>query len=261
MALTDLTVRLLLIFFPGIICFLILDALIVHRERKTHEILLFTYIYGVLSYFIYGLVFLLFAPVAAIVTRGFRRPWTLSVFKWLSDSNAQLDFWEILFATLIAILLAFVLSYFAKKKTLPRIAHRFKVTNKFAEPDVWNFAFNMDEARWCVVRDMANNLMFQGYAQAFSDVGEFSELLLTQVSVYDEKTAELRYEADRIYLARKKDDWTIQFQDLPQGEGTSNGEGNHKTGADQGNADTAHAVGDRTEGLPEPAEHIGSASP
>jgi putative flippase GtrA len=255
MALTDLTVRLLLIFFPGIICFFIMDAFIVHRDRKAHEILLFSYIYGILSYLIYGLFFIPLRMMTTSVKPGINAPWDLSVFKWLSDPKAQLDVLEIVCASIIGVVLAFILSFCVKKKFLHTIAQRFGVTNKFAETDVWNFSFNMDDARWCVVRDMPNNLMFQGYAQAFSDVGEFSELLLTQVSVYDEKTAELRYEADRIYLARKKDDWTIQFQNLPQGEGTSNAEQNYKARTDDGQADSANAGGNGTEGRAEPAEH------
>jgi Family of unknown function (DUF6338) len=261
MALTDLTVRLLLIFFPGIICFLIVDAFTVHRERKAHEIVLFSYIYGILSYLIYGLLFLPLAVIFATLKPGAYKPLDLSVFKWLSDPKAQLDFWEIVFATAIAVCLAFLVSFCIRKKFLHAFAYRLKVTNKFAEADVWNYAFNIDEARWCVVRDMAHNLMFQGYVQAFSDVGDFSELLLTQVSVYDEKMAELRYEADRIYLARKKDDWTIQFQDLPQGQETSNGGQNHEARAQQANADSSDATGYGAEGRSEPTEHNGSPPP
>ena len=203
MGLTDLTVRLMLIFFPGIICFFVFDAFTVHRERKAHEILLLSYIYGIISYFIYGVLLVPLRIMVSFGQRGrFLLPWDLSVFNWLSDSRAQLDFWEIVAATVIAFVLAFILSFFHRKKLLHTLGQRLKVTTKFAELDVWNFAFNLDDARWCVVRDMANQLMFQGYIRAFSDVGEAVELLLTQVSVYDEKTSELCYQADRMYLSR-----------------------------------------------------------
>ena len=125
-------------------------------------------------------------------------------------------------------------------------------TNKFGDVDVWNLAFNMDDARWCVVRDMNNALMFDGYIRAFSDVGENVELLLTQVHVYNEQTAELCYEADRMYLARKRDDLTIQFQiqDLNQGKEPTDGGKN-----DKNSADPSSTGGDGKEGGTESAQH------
>ncbi len=257
MGLTDLTVRLMLIFFPGIVCFFVFDAFTAHRERKAHEILLLSYLYGIVSYFVFGMLSL---PIRAIVSLwqrgGCLKAWDLSVFNWLSDSRAQLDLWEIVAATAVAFVLAFVLSYAHRKKLLHALDQRLKVTTKFAELDVWNFAFNLDDARWCVVRDMANHLMFQGYIRAFSDVGEAAEVLLTQVSVFDEKTSELCYQADRMYLARKKDDLTIQFYDTPQGEGVSHGRGqNDQAIAETGNGDSATAGRNGTEGQPESPQH------
>ena len=218
MELTDLTVRLLLIFLPGIICYLVVDSLTVHRVRQTHEILIFSYIYGFLSYFSYGLLLL------ALATRfSANRPWVvlkspksldLSVLRWLSDAKVSLDFLEIVCVTVMSLVLAYILSYCDRKKILHTIAQRTGASKKFGEPDVWNFAFNLNNARWCTVRDFNNKLMFQGYIRAFSDVGESAELLLTDVTVYNESTGELCYQADRMYLSRKKDDLTIQFQDL-----------------------------------------------
>ena len=64
--------------------------------------------------------------------------------------------------------------------------------------------------------------MFQGYIRAFSDVEDPAEILLTEVSVYNEHSGELLYQADHIqadhiYLARSKNDLTIEF---PIVEGT-----------------------------------------
>ena len=86
-----------------------------------------------------------------------------------------------------------------------------KVTPKFGQPNVWSFALNANEVKWATVRDLQNNLMFQGYIRAFSDVEDPAEILLTQVCVYNEKTGERLYEADTIYLARDKSNLTIEF--------------------------------------------------
>jgi hypothetical protein len=256
MGLTDVTVRLMLIFFPGIICFFIVDAFTVHRERKAHEILLLSYLYGMLCYFVCALILMPVKLMLAFGRGGSNlHPWDLSIFNWLSDSKAQLDFWEIVAATVVSFVMAFGLSYCQRKKLLHAAGQSMNVTKKFAEPDVWNFAFNLDESRWCVVRDMSNNLMFQWYIRAFSDVGDHAELLLTQVCVYEEKTSELRYEADRIYLARKKEDLTIEFHDVPQGEGASHVRQDDKAIIDASAGHSSVAGRDGSEGEPESGQH------
>ena len=55
-AVPELTIKLLLLFFPGIVCFLIVDALIVHRARKLHELVLLSFVYGLLSYVVYAVL-------------------------------------------------------------------------------------------------------------------------------------------------------------------------------------------------------------
>src|SRR5712664_1880427 len=54
MEFTELTIRLILLFFPGIICYLIIETLITHKDRRTHHVLLFSLVFGVLSYIVYA---------------------------------------------------------------------------------------------------------------------------------------------------------------------------------------------------------------
>jgi len=51
---TELTIKLLLLFFPGIICYLIIQALTVRRERKGYEVFLLTFVYGAICYLIFA---------------------------------------------------------------------------------------------------------------------------------------------------------------------------------------------------------------
>ena len=61
---TSLTVKLLLLFTPGIVCFLVADSLVVHRIRKVHEVFLLTFIYGLLSYAVFAIAKLPFGIFA-----------------------------------------------------------------------------------------------------------------------------------------------------------------------------------------------------
>ena len=182
MTLTDLTVKLLLLFLPGIVCFMTVDTLTVHRERKGHEIFLLTFLYGLLSYLTYALlrsVYVLLAWVAVAAlhclpfagVRGLSTPsLRLSIFRSLCDSSKAVDLVEVLIATLVAVLLGLAISFARDRCWLHNLASRFHISRKFGQLNVWSFVINSPDVQWATVRDLDNNLMFQGYILAFSDV-------------------------------------------------------------------------------------------
>lgn len=221
MDITELTFRLLLLFFPGIISYYIVDALTVHRERRSYEVFLFAYVYGLLSYGLYALGRSLFIVVRGISITAdsaeFRAPVPdrIAFAKSLSDSNVPINFAEIGFVTFIAVAFALFLSFAINRKWLFSIAKRFKVSNKFGDPDVWSFVFNSGDVTWATLRDIEQGFMFSGYVRAFSDVEESAELVMTEVIVYNEKTGEELYRADRVYLARAKNNLTIEIPNTP----------------------------------------------
>ena len=57
MEFSALTLRLLLLFLPGLVGFyLVIDKLTVHRRLKLHAILLYSLLHGFASYWAYGLI-------------------------------------------------------------------------------------------------------------------------------------------------------------------------------------------------------------
>jgi hypothetical protein len=192
MSLTELTVRLLLLFLPGIICYLTVDALIVHRERKVHEIFLFSFVYGLLSYSIYFLIASFFTVVAGRLHVPLP-PAQLSILQCLCDNKTAINWVEVGLATGLAPFLGVLISVAHEKSWLYRAARWLKITKKLGPANVWTFVVNAPEAKWATVRDLPNNLMFQGYVLAFSDLEEPAEVFLTNVNVYNEKTGQLLY--------------------------------------------------------------------
>ena len=118
---------------------------------------------------------------------------------------------EIGLVTGLAVILGIVVSFALNRYWFHDIARHLRITPKFGQPNVWSFALNANEVKWATVRNLQNNLMFQGYIRAFSDVENPTEILLTQVCVYNEKTGDRLYEADTIYLARDRSGLTIEF--------------------------------------------------
>ncbi len=144
MDLTELTVKLLLLFFPGIICFLLVDALVVHRERKLHEIFLLSFVYGILSYLLY-----------AITAAGWSRSWPpdVSIFTSLADKDTAINIADVLFASAVATGLGIAVSVLLNHYWLHDIARSLKITRKFGQANVWSFALNNADVKWATVRD------------------------------------------------------------------------------------------------------------
>ena len=162
--------KLLLLFFPGIVCFLIADALVVHRERKVHEIFLFSFVYGLLSYVVYALVKALFG-LSVTANEGLHIPPPhIAILQSLINKDSAIDVVEIGLVTLLAVAIGIVVSFALNRYWFHDIARHLKITPKFGQPNVWSFALNANEVKWATVRDLQNNLMFQGYIRAFSDV-------------------------------------------------------------------------------------------
>jgi len=135
-------------------------------------------------------------------------------FDALLNRDTDLHWTEILIAGVLSFPLAFGISWFAEKKLIHRLAQKLGVTSKFGDIDVWDFMLNSPGVQWLVVRDIKNDLVFEGWVEAFSDIGDIRELLLRDVRVYRNSTGENLYEVGGLYFSRNREDITIELADL-----------------------------------------------
>ncbi len=204
MEISDLTVRILFLFLPGIICSVIVDIFTVHRPKDVFHYLLESFIYGVLSYFIYWLWLKL----------PFTENKPMNFMYALFDNNKVIVYKEIFCGCIAAVLLGISITYISTYKLHTRLAHRIKMTKKFGELDVWGYTFNSKNIEYVTVRDHKNNLVYDGWVQSFSDDSKNAELLLRDVSIYKNDTAEQLYQIGAIYLSLNKEDIAIEFRDI-----------------------------------------------
>lgn len=212
MQITDLTLRVLLLFFPGIICAILVDMLTTHRERSVATFLVNSFVLGITCYLI------LYATSHGwqLLASWGDLPFTFEIvfFDLLLDKDRRLPWIEIFAAAGAAIPLGFVIAWVAEHKLIYRIAHGIGVTRKFGDLDVWGFLFNSPDIQWIVVRDIQNDLAFEGWVRAFSDAVDKAELILRDVRVYRNSTGDFLYEVGGVYLFRKVDGITIELADL-----------------------------------------------
>lgn len=212
MQFSELTVRLLLIFFPGIISAIIIDNLTIHRGREFKVFLLNAFTLGLASYFI---LFIWISVNNWIVRlKGLVPSWEVNFLDSLIDKTKNIDIKEVLIATMISVLLAFLISAGINHKLLHRFAKKLKITKKFGQLDVWSYTFDSPDIGWVIVRDLDKDLMYQGWVEAFSDTYENNELLLRDVNVYRNSTAEELYFMQGIYITRELNNIIIEFPQI-----------------------------------------------
>lgn len=203
MELSEYTFRIILLFIPGFISFVIADALTSHPETKLHRVLIESLLFGFSSYFVY----FLYTELPYVNTQ-------FSFLDSLSMKNATLDFAEILKVSGISILIAIIFSIFSNRKWLYKISRKFRITGKHGYVDLYSFVMDSDIPNWVIIRDTQNDLMYEGWVRGFSDSTEIDELFIRDVIVYKNSSGKLLYSSPALYIPTKRENLTIEFPRL-----------------------------------------------
>ncbi|HXR03498.1 MAG TPA: DUF6338 family protein [Verrucomicrobiae bacterium] len=213
MEISEFAFKLLLLFFPGIVCAYVVDNLTIHKPRKLPFFLLQSFVLGTGCYFLYWSLLTLFHwkfPRVELPPIVFLRA--------LADSTIRFSFREIAYVSLMSVIVGCIISVLALYKVPNRIARRLGITKKFGELDVWGYALNIPEVVWITLRDHKNNLVYDGWIQAFSDDSKDAEVFLRDVSIYKNDTGEKLYQVGAVYISRKREDISIECRTLPLDE-------------------------------------------
>jgi hypothetical protein len=203
MELSVLTLRVVLLFFPGVLCALIVHALTIQRERTTPQFLTSAFVYGVSTYLLLASFREAYAAGASLV--GWNAPPRVTFFDVLTNERARIAWGEIAFSAVVAVLLAVLLSAAVNHNLLHRAAERLRVSRRFGQADVWGHFLDSPKTNWIIVRDVNADLLFEGWVDAFSDTGADPQLLLSDVVVYRASTGTKLHDRKRVYLTPRKE--------------------------------------------------------
>jgi hypothetical protein len=208
MELSVLTLRVVLLFFPGVLCALVVHALTVQRERTTPQFLTSAFVYGVSTYL---LLAALRAGIAAVARMfGWPVPPRVTFFAALTDERAKIAWGEIGLSAAVAVLLAVIVSAAVNHTILHRMAERLRISRRFGQADVWGHFLDSPTTSWIIVRDVSADLLYEGWVDAFSDTGADPQLLLSDVAVYRASTGTKLHDRKRVYLTPRKDSVIIE---------------------------------------------------
>jgi len=205
MEISEFAFRVLLLFFPGIICSYIVDAFTIHKERNEFEFLINSFVYGMTTYLLYWIVV---SSLPCLNINGGR----VYFLQEMTDSKEPISIKELVNVCVVSAMLAIAITIMHTHKLHFRIAHKLKLTKKFGELDVWGYVMNSKNVTWVTVRDIDHNLAYDGWVQAFSDNSNDAEILLGDVVVYDNTNGNELYKVASQYLSMNKGNISIEVR-------------------------------------------------
>ncbi len=205
MEFSEFTLRIILLFVPGVIALKIISKLTYYKENNIFTFIVDSMLLGFCCYFTYYLF------VRIMDNYDIQYPFTF--FEALNSKKVKLDQNEIFNATLAAIFIGVVFSYIINYKVIIKIAHFCRGSDKHGDIDTLHYILNSkaDYSNWVIVRDIENDLMYEGWLTVCSEMTEKDELFLFDVKVYKNSTAQFYYETSGLYLPMKRDSLAIEF--------------------------------------------------
>jgi len=200
--LNQLVVTLILILMPGIVAAIISDKLTNHSRWGSFKFSLYSLTLGVGCY-----ALLQVATYLVDIASGFSIEsvnWTnLEIWNSALNGGSNIAAWEICAAALLALPVAFFASWLINFKFFNKLAQKLGVSNKFGDENLYSYYLNAQEIDWVYVRDVENNLTYQGRVVSHSENDNVQEIVLSEVSVFRYEDSAPLYEVPTIYLSRE----------------------------------------------------------
>lgn len=210
MDISEFAFRLFLLFLPGIIAFLIVDALTVHSKTSPFFAALESGILGLVCYLAYyGLTVIFDLPFTFIAA--------------ISDNAVEVEPLEILISTALSIPIGFAVAAVIYHKLLFKLAALLHVSKKISDPGVWSHVMALDpktvDTQWVSIIDEDKQLLYHGFLQFYSDNNDVdNEFFLRNVDVYvyqNQTPGELLYQTPAVYLNGKRNRFKVEFPNVP----------------------------------------------
>ena len=208
----QLAIVVAIIMFPGIISAVICDKIIVHQPKWNHfKFGIYSFILGITCYIsLQGVNFLL----DFLFSKYFCFPqviWSrLEIWGFISDSKTKLKILEVFQATLLAIPVAYFASWVVNFKLFNKISQKLRISNKYGDENLFSFYLNAKEVNWVYIRDIENNLTYQGHVISYSENDKIQEIVLSNVTVFSYSESEEYYSVPSLYLCKNMGSFIIE---------------------------------------------------
>jgi hypothetical protein len=199
MEISEFVFRIILLFIPGFIVNLVISYLTTQKDEETDEKLLKSLMFGFICYFLFYLLTLF---------KSFNLEFTL--LKDLDGNVNEINFQAIFITSLLALPVGIFLSFLIKTRIIYELFNELGF-NKASSQDVWLTTLDEPSIQWIRIRDIPNNLIYEGAIRLYSGDAEKIELLINDVNVYRNTDGAQLYTVPKLYLCMKKEELVIEL--------------------------------------------------
>ena len=194
MDISGLAVKLIILLTPGFVSYFVYKRLTVRSNKRSDLMFIAISIFlGILSY-----------TALQIVTSccGNEDIKTFEIISYDPEKNEEwgIPYMEVLYSSLLGIIIAFLLSYLDSKNLINRLGIFLKFTTKDSDETLYASYLSKKEVDWVYVRDIKNGLTYLGKIFSLAEKENAKEIVLEEVSVYSYPESEKLYEVKSVYL-------------------------------------------------------------
>ena len=222
----QLAIAIVVILFPGILATIIADKVAVHSKWDSFKFSLYALVLGILSYLFLQLIVIIFDLAHYIINHAKEVNYhILAVWNMALQQKSIIKPWEIGASTFLSVLVGYFASFIVNYKILNKIGQKLKITTKYGDENLYSFYLNAEQIEWIYIRDIENNLTYQGRLVSYSENKDIQEIVLTDVTVYRYKDSAELYSVPSIYLCKKSGNFIIEAIPNEYLKEDNNGEG------------------------------------
>lgn len=204
---SELTIKLIIILIPGALATLIFGKLILHKEWSSFRFVLYSILFGIVSYLTLQLIIDGFN-----IFKKNKFP-ELTIWSNLSDASS-IPYKEVISASIFSIILAFLATLIENRKVVNRIAGFLGISGKFGDENLFSMFLNSKGVEYIYLRDIKNQLTYHGWVKSFSENDNISEIRLCNVAVYNYSDSKFLYEVREVYLSLNKQEIIIELDSI-----------------------------------------------
>lgn len=194
-----------LLLLPGTLGTYLFYLLNIHKEEHYYfeflKIVIFSFISYLLSDFLISII-KFFVPCFIYSP--------INIIQQIASPNTTIPTPNVVWAIVVSLLLACLFTKAVYQNWLFKIANFLNLTGRIDNQPVWEHFF--DDNDIVILRDSVTKNIYYGKVYSYSDNSPNREICFSDVYVYDQNS-EFLYHAQKLYLSRAHNEFTIEMQD------------------------------------------------
>ncbi|QIM64297.1 hypothetical protein [Frederiksenia canicola] len=218
----ELSIKIIMILFPGIITTMLLDKITEHKPWDNFKYSIFIIFYGVMSYAILQLYYIatLFYEVGKV---GFdmKDVKILNVWDFNNKEIKEIPYQEIIKAGFVSFLLGLFISYIDHKEYFSSLLLKLGLTSKYGNYSTNYQLLKLKRNDWIDVTIWDKDLFIRGIVVSINETDGFCELCIhnAEVFIISDNGMDSIYKVDYISLSEKPDNLLISTTQQPTNGG------------------------------------------